>query len=151
MVLLISTMYIANIEMLTKRLSHNPLAILAIVLASSGAMTIRSAQRRSYWKSIHQGFMATTRVLRMGSSLMDDLIIYCLILSGSFDNKILFPKSLHQTYQKLNIHNFILAFMVVRGLKVKLWWNTKLSFFFKVIHQKLPCWLSGQDLTIMSH
>ena len=120
-------MYIANIAMLTKRLSHNPFAILAIVLASSGAITIRSAQRRSYWKSIHQGFMATTRVLILRDPFW--WTSYYFILWGSFDKKILFPKSLHQTYQKLNIHDFILAFTVVRGLKVKVWWKTKLSFF----------------------
>lgn len=43
---------IFTITALTKRLSHKPLAILAIVLASSGAITMRSAQRRSYWKLI---------------------------------------------------------------------------------------------------
>ena len=57
---------------------------------------------------------------------MNLILLHC---EEVLTNKILFPKSLHQTYQKLNIHDFILAFMVVRGLKVKVWWKTKLSFF----------------------
>ena len=120
-------MYIANIAMLTKRLSHNPFAILAIVLASSGAITIRSAQRRSYWKSIHQGFMATTRVLILWDPFW--WTSYYFILWGSFDKKNSVSKILHHTYQQLKIHDFTLTFMVVRGLKVKVWWKTKSSFF----------------------